>query len=667
MKDLVRSGWIAVWMAWGAVAGPVAAAGEGGDQTLSPYFLIQGGEEGVRESFPLASTEVEVDIAGVIADVEIKQVYRNTGDHAIEAVYVFPGSTRAAVYGMEMQVGERRVVAEIEERQQARQQYEEAVSEGKTASLLEQKRPNVFEMNVGNVLPGDHIEVTLRYTELLIPEDGIYSFIFPTVVGPRYSNQPASAPDAEPWVANPYLQEGVKTPSRFQLHVDLSAGMPIQDLACATHSTDVQFAGEDAASVTLTPGEDSAADRDFILKYRLAGDAVASGLMLYEGEKENFFLAMVQPPARVLPEQIPPREMVFVVDVSGSMNGFPLDTAKTMMRRLVTGLRPEDRFNLLLFAGGSSVLAPRSIEATRSNVERAIGFLEKERGGGGTELLPALQHAFGLPGTEGMSRTLVLLTDGYVRVEAEAFDLVRTHLGRGNFHAMGIGSSVNRHLVEGLAHCGSGEAFVVTRPEEAEGVSRRFWDFISAPVLTGIEVSTHGLETYEVEPASVPDVLAQRPVLIYGKWRGPAKGRIEIRGEGGAGAYAQVLQVAESPPSATHAALRYLWARERIRTLSDYILLGETDERRREVTNLGLTYSLLTGYTSFVAVDEVVRTDPGRAPEQVKQPLPLPQGVSKHAVGGTAPISPEPETWMLMAVVAASALYLWRRKRTTRT
>lgn len=620
---------------WGMIGSAAAQsdAESSADKTLSPYFLVKS-DDPDTDQLPLKSTSAAVSIAGVIADVKVTQVYQNEGKNPLEAVYVFPASTRASVYGMKMTIGERTIVAKIQEREKARQDYEQAKQEGKSASLLEQQRPNVFQMNVANILPGDLIKVELSYTELLIPTAGIYELVYPTVVGPRYSNMPeAGAPSSEKWVQNPYLHQGESPTYQFDITVDLAGSMPIQDVTCDTHKVNVSFDGPALASVKLDPSEKFRGNKDFILKYRLAGGKIESGLLLYSGEKENFFLLMVQPPERVKTEDIPPREYVFIVDVSGSMRGFPLEISKKLLKDLIGNLGPSDKFNVLLFAGTSAILSEQSLPATSENITRAIQFIDMQQGGGGTELLPALNHALGLKGTESYSRSMVIVTDGYVHVEKEAFDLIRNRLGEANMFAFGIGSSVNRFLIEGMARVGMGEPFVITKPEEAPGKAEKFREYIQTPVLTNIRANFGGFDVYDAEPPAIPDVLAERPLILFGKWNGSPKGTVKITGLSGTQDYVKTVDVSQAKPLEVNAALPYLWARHRISLLSDYNKVYRDDDTVKEVTRLGLTYNLLTEYTSFVAIDTLVRRKDGKL-TTVKQALPLPEGVSDSAVGG---------------------------------
>ncbi len=252
---------------------------------------------------------------------------------------------------------------------------------------------------------------------------------------------------------------------------------------------------------------------------------------------------MVQPPKSVAASAISPRDYIFVVDISGSMHGFPLDTAKVVLERLIGGLRPSDTFNVLLFSGSNKMLSPQSVPATRANIEQALSTIRNYGGSGSTELIPALKRVYAEPKAENVSRTVVVVTDGYVTVEREAFELVRRNLGRANVFAFGIGSSVNRHLMEGLARAGMGEPFIITDPLQAPEQAARFRRMVESPVLTNVKATFGGLDVYDVEPQQLPDVLGERPVIVFGKWRGEAKGRVIIEGQGAEGPYRQEVRI----------------------------------------------------------------------------------------------------------------------------
>ncbi|MBI3132223.1 MAG: VWA domain-containing protein [Acidobacteria bacterium] len=646
------------------------------DATQSPYFFVAGGDASL-DALPLKSTSAKVAIAGVIADVKVTQIYRNTGTKPLEAIYVFPGSTRAAVYGMKMTLGARVLQAKIQTRDEARKTYDQARTEGRSASLLERHRPNVFQMSVANVMPGDEIKVELSYTELLVPSEGTYAFVYPTVVGPRYAGRPGTdSHTGEGWVANPYTRAGVKPTTTFDLEVKLAAGMAIQRMACDTHKTAIAYDGAQDATLRLDPSESQGGNRDFILKYQLAGGQVQSGLLLTQGQDENFFLLMVQPPKRVAPAAMPPREYVFIMDVSGSQMGFPLEISKQLMKEMIQGLRPQDLFNVMVFEGSSAMWAPASQPATPENLQQALAFVRSQNGGGGTELGAAVRRALNLPRVPRVSRTFVISTDGYISADGQIYDLIRKNLGDANMFAFGIGSSVNRHLIEGMAHAGQGEAFVLTQPQQAAAEAERFRAYVSTPALSQVKLAAQGFEIHDVEPQSLPDVLAERPVLCWGKWKGDPKGTLTLSGMTGQGPWHQTFEVSHVKPSPANGALRQLWARQRVQLLSDYNQFGETADRKAEITNLGLKYSLLTAHTSFVAVDTQVRNAGGQA-TSVTQPLPLPEGVSDMAVGhqsaagGALAYAPPPASPVYSAYEAKANLAakedLGRRERATNT
>ncbi|MBN1521315.1 MAG: VWA domain-containing protein [Candidatus Aureabacteria bacterium] len=592
----------------------------------SPYFFVQSDDPAV-DPFPLLETRADVRIAGIISEVKIIQVYKNEGEKTIEALYVFPLGVRSAIHGMKMKIGERIIEAKIEERIMAKKIYEDAKSHGQTASLLEQERPNVFQMNVANIMPGDIVEVTVSYTELLIPEEGVYEFIFPTVVGPRYHGEKEHDSDRDAWVETPYAEEGEEPAYAFSIKTDIYAGMPIAKVSSPSHKVSIEKNGK-SAKVSLPDEEKTGGNRDFILRYSLQGESVQTGLLLYPGEEENFFLLMAQPPQKVVLKDVPPREYVFIVDVSGSMNGFPLDVSKELMTEIITSLRETDYFNILFFSGGSEVLSEHSLPATRANKEKALAMLGQQRGSGGTRILSALQKVFSIEKKDGLSRIVTIATDGYVSVEKDVFDFISENLGEGNFFSFGIGSSVNRYIIEGMARVGHGEPFIATNQDEAKKAAQKFVRYVHSPVLTDIELDFQGFEAYDVEPLHMPDLFAERPLVVFGKYK-KAKGLIAVSGRTIWGGYQAEIDVKKSLETKENTALRFLWAREKIARLSDYGNIGV--DVKDEVTRLGLQYSLMTDYTSFVAVDSVIR-DTGEV-VTVKQPLPLPQGVSNLAVG----------------------------------
>lgn len=617
------------------------------DKTCAPYFYVESEEIGV-ECFPLKKTDVKVSVNGIIADTYVVQTYTNEGTKPINASYVFPASNKVTIHGMQMQIGNQIVKAQIKEKEEAQEEFEEAKSEGKSASMLSEERPNVFTMDVANIMPGDEVCIELHYTELIMPVEGSYQFVFPTVVGPRYvSPVQNDSGDREEWAGTPYLSEGTAPKDEYNIDVTVSSAVPITSIASSSHNIDIGWNENTTAHVTLSDPSDYAGNRDFILDYKLTGNEIGTGLIVNKGKSENVFMLMIQPPERFELAQIPPREYIFVLDVSGSMSGFPLDTAKKLINNLVSGLRETDTFNLILFSGTSYKMAKRSVPATEENINKAIEMVSGQNGSGGTELSAALKDALHTPADKDVARNVIIISDGYVYGEDEVFQIVRENMDEAEFFPFGIGRAVNRNLIEGVASIGQGEPFIVTQEEEAEEIAEKFRTYIQSPILTDINVSFDGFAAYDVEPAVLPTLYADKPIVLLGKWEGEASGTINITGMTGEGAYSQSISVADAIAGENNA-LGYLWARKRVERLTDFGTVTDNPGVQEEVTQIGLNYSMITPYTSFIAVLDVVRNPDGESTD-VNQPLPLPLEVSNLAVGYR--IGSEPEEIILFTAL----------------
>ncbi len=630
----------------------------------APYFIVYN-ENSTVDCFPLKATEVVTDISGVIAETYVTQTYANEGEHPINANYVFPVSSNVTVHGMTMEIGNNIVTAQIQKKEEAAEIFETAKEEGKSASMMEQQRPNVFTMDVANIMPGDTVRIRLHYTEMITPNEGIYQFRFPTVVGPRYASlkEPqAGVSDGDSvgavpeWVISPYLPDGNTPPGEYNVTVNLSAGVPISDISCKSHEIHVEKESGEKARITLANPEDYAGNRDFILKYRLTGEQIQSGLVVTSGEEENFFMLTVQPPEHYTVDEIPPREYIFILDVSGSMYGYPLDTAKTLIKDLVGSLRESDTFNLILFENDTTQMSPKSLPATKETIDYAIDLIDREEGGGGTELTPALEQGLAIPRSEDTARSVVIITDGYIFDEDSIFRLINDHMADANFFSFGIGSSVNDYLIGGIAKAGMGESFIVTDVEDATESAERFRTYIQSPLLTDISVTYDGFDVYDVEPAVPSTLFAQKPIVLFGKWRGEANGSIKITGTSGTEDYVQEIPVENLTVVQDSPAISYLWARTRLERLTDYGCNKFDEKVQEEVTQIGLQYSMMTPYTSFVAVIDTVRNPEGESTD-VDQPSPLPLGVSNLAVGGGFFAYSEPgDVLLILAAVCALSL-----------
>jgi Ca-activated chloride channel family protein len=630
--------WKLAGLLW-IVASSLSVAAETKPPAAAPYLRVADAEQ--IERLPLLLTSVDATVAGVIADVGVTQVFENRGQKPIEAIYVFPGSTRAAVYAVTMTIGDRTIVAKIQEKEQARATYEAAKATGHTASLLEQHDAGIFQMNVANILPGDKIKVQLRYTELLVPTEGRYEFFFPNTFTDRYVGK-GQTDIATPTSSDPEVVE-----YSFDAHVRLAAGMPIAQIDSPSHQVEIARPAPKEATVALSDREARASQKDFVLHYRLGGDAIETGLLLAPGPDANYFVLMAQPPLRVASTAVVPREFIFVVDVSGSMHGKPLAIAQSLMVDLLKTLNPGDRFNIVMFSGDSKVLSPiGSIVADAEAQRRADEFMHSGFGGAGTELIEALKVAYGLPASPALARTVVVITDGQIPSGGIEYSLVRDHLAEANVFAFGIGADVNRPVIENLARGGMGEPFLVPDMNQAAAVAERLRTYIDRPLFSHVQTHFVGFDAYDVEPKNVPDLMAERPLILVGKYHGGATGTIELSGLTGAKSNTMVIDVAKSSRIVAGDSLRYLWARSRIGRLLDEHFVPpywgdgqnppKLDDAKQEITDLGLSYSLLTPYTSFVAVTPEARTSENAEP--VQQPAP-----ARHAAssGWGAPISTE--------------------------
>ncbi len=564
------------------------------DATESPYFNVFSSDT-AGVNFSLHSTDVDAVISGVIANVTVEQTYFNAGDSTLDATYVFPMSTNAAIYAMQMELDGRLIKAEIRRKDEAQEIFNNADSAGLTATLLEQERPNVFQMSLANIGPGDTLKVRMVYTELLVPDRGVYPFVFPSIVGPRFTI------NGEPWVEQVSLDSIPLSETPLNIHLNIHGGMPVT-AECISHEAPFEQEGNTVtASLSTNPGV------DFIVNYTLDDQEIKTGMLLYEGEDENFFLSMIQPANPDLPFESPKREYVFLMDISGSMNGQPLEVSKSLITDLLYSLDSDDKFNIIFFSNDQQTLSPNSLPASSENIDLALQMIEQASAGGGTFVLPALQSALDMEVEEAYSRIFAILTDGYVTVEKEAFDLIRENLNEANFFAFGIGDGVNRFIIEGIAYVGEGLPFVVSQGVSPVEVANAFQSYIERPTLNNIEVVFDGIEAYDLEPYTIPDVFAERPIVIYGKYHGAPEGSITLSGELADGSISNSLSFADYTEGIhENIALKYLWARKRIKLMSDYgIASNETDtvSIEEEITQLGLKYSLVTDYTSFVAVD----------------------------------------------------------------
>jgi len=620
-----------------ALSSSTLAFGELPSSLPAPAFELTDAAQ--VDTLPLVSQHTTVDVAGLVARIELVQVWENRGKVPLEATYVFPTSTRAAVHDLRMQIGDRRELrAEIRPKEKARQAFDAARDNGQTAGLLEQQRPNAVTMHLTHIMPGDRVRVVVEASELIRPIDGVYELVLPQTLGPRYGGN-ASRSGTEDFVDNGHV---TGASSKVETRVDVTVRSPIgvRGIGSPSHAVAPVFASRDEGPVSIrSSADDVVADRDVILRWRLASDEVQTGVLLYRDRDsgEHTFMVVGEAPGEVPEGMAPPRDVAFVLDVSGSMGGFPLENGKHLVRELLAELRPEDTFNLLFFAGGSAVLSGTgSLPATPTNLQRGRAMLDAMETGGGTELLSALQKVFSLPrgDVDGVtrSRAIVVVTDGMISAERAAFRLVHEHLGDATLFAFGIHGSVNRHLIEGLAAAGRTEPFVVVDAAQAKKAVDHFRTIAARPALTNVRLSFQGFEAHDLEPSAPMDLYPGRPLMVLGRFRGPASGTVVVTGDGVDGPYRREIPIEDHLERREHAPLQTLWARERVARLVDRD--APDDAALQEVEALGLRHRLLTERTSFVVVDPQ-RRNAGGDLAIVAQPSVVPQDMA-GSIGGVS-------------------------------
>ena len=634
-------GLLAALAALCCLVAPSLASAEGALIVLRP-----GGE---AVTLPLVRTSVDADIAGRVTSVNVTQRFHNDSARPIEAVYVFPLPEDAAVDAMEMRIGRRVLRAQIDRRASARQRYEEARDRGARAALLEQERPNVFTFNVANIDAGADVDVSLHFFGSARYDDHTYGWALPLVVGPRYipgaplPRAPSGTgaqldtdrvPDASR-ISPGYVPPGTRSGHAVSIRVRLDAGAALERVESPAHEVAVARPSPDVAEVTLVD-KDEIPNRDFLLRWKVAAPTLRASLLAHRaaGEGPGYLALTLEPRHDAPPEETAAREVFFLLDTSGSMMGPPLDAVKRAVDRALVGMRPDDSFQIIDFADRASSLSPLPLPATPENVARGRAHLASLAPGGGTNQLAGIHAALSAPGDPMRLRYVVFMTDGYIGNESEVIALTRREIGSARIFSFGVGSSVNRYLLEEVAIAGRGGAEFLRNEEDPEAMVSRFYDRIARPYLTDVRVDWGGLAVRDAEPGAIPDVSSLSPLAVLARYDAPGAGDVTVSGRLGGRPYRQTIRVTLPANSAAHGALASLWARQRIESLSREGHARPDDPAIEEsITGLALRHHLVSRYTSFVAIDDRDGTGQGR-PVRVDQLLDGPAGVDLRAAGG---------------------------------
>jgi Ca-activated chloride channel homolog len=584
---------------------------------------------------PLKHTDVRAKVSGYIGEVEVNQQFHNPYSSKIEAVYLFPLPHNAAVNDFIMTIGERRIRGIIRERKEAEEIYQEAKRQGYVASLLTEERPNIFTQSVANIEPGQEIDVNIKYLHTLSYADGWYEFVFPMVVGPRFnppgmtegvgavSRGKAGASGQTKEVS--YLAPGERTAHDISLSVYIDAGVRIEEFECKTHETIHELSSPERLTVSLNPG-DSVPNRDFVLRYRVAGEHIKSSLLTHKDKRGGYFSLMLYPPKELASLARQPMEMVFVIDCSGSMDGRPIAQAKAAVERGLSLLQPDDSFQVISFSMSASKFGHRPVEATRENIKRAIAYVESLQGEGGTMMIEGIKAALDFPHDSQRLRFVSFLTDGYIGNEAEILSEIRKRLGPSRIFSFGIGSAVNRYLIEHMGKAGRGAVAHLGPNDDAAQIMEDFFERISHPALTDVRIDWGGLRVAEVFPGALPDLFVGRPVVVTGRFRGDANAPIRLSGNAGGERLQFTVPVTATGSSGTNGGLASIWARMKIAELAEQSVYEPNPNWAGQIKKVALDYSLMSSFTAFIAVDSTRRTA-GNQATTVPVSVPVPEGV----------------------------------------
>ncbi|MBK8185088.1 MAG: VWA domain-containing protein [Candidatus Competibacteraceae bacterium] len=685
---------------------------------------IEAQVDGKPVTFPLLKTDIDADVQGDVALVTVTQTFANPLNRAVQATYLFPLNETAAVNAMTLEIGDERVRATIQRIEEARATFQKAKSEGRAAALLIQHRPNMFTQNIANLMPGLPIKVTLKYAQTVPRVDGAYELVIPLVVGPRYQPQGAGVAPGEPtpqggvqhWnpqtgtaggatAGNSQTQYGQWEveqlpayppvfelnapeqidPDRVGLLIHLNAGMAINAIESRTHPINTQTRDHGRAEVQLATGR-TLDNRDFVLRYTLAGTRTQAGLLAYRDPRGGFFSLLLEPPQAPADTDITPREMVFVLDCSGSMSGLPIEASKAFMRAALRNLRPTDSFRVIRFSDAANEFSTQPLPATPQNIQAGLRYTDSLQGEGGTEMSSGIRQALAPAVPAGAVRIVTFLTDGYIGNEAEILALLKANLNGARLYAFGVGTGVNRYLLNEMGRVGRGFARYMDPTEAVEEVAGDLAERLQSPVLTDIQIDWGDMEASELSPERIPDLFAGQSLRVQGRYNRAGPHEITVRGLVRGRPATLPIKLVLPERSAEGDAVPIIWARSLIGDLQYQLTTGSqrsgqepinADAIKQRITDLGLKFALVTPWTAFVAVSEkIYNPNPGSTPTL---PVPVAQvkGTTELAYGeAAAPITaaavfsgssgPEPAVSFglaLMALLLVSFLLQGRSRR----
>ncbi len=584
---------------------------------------------------PLKHTDVKGQISGYIATVDVTQQFHNPYEEKIEAVYVFPLPQNAAINEFIMTIGERKIRGIIRERKEAEEIYREARRQGYVASLLTQERPNIFTQKVANIEPGKNIDVNIKYFNTLAYVDGWYEFVFPMVVGPRFN--PPGYTDGVGAVARgkagisgqktevQYLKPGERSGHDIAVTVEVDAGVVIEEVVCTSHVITKTSTGPEKLTVKLS-SLDSIPNKDFVLRYKVAGKTVKSALVTHHDKRGGFFTLMLYPPENLSYLKRAPMEMIFVLDCSGSMRGKPIAKAKDAIKRGLRKLGKDDTFQVIRFSNNTSQFGPDPVPATPANIRKAIRYVDNLHGSGGTMMIEGIKAALDFKHDPHRFRLVSFMTDGYIGNEVEILAAIHQRLGASRIFSFGVGSSVNRYLLDRMAKLGKGAVAYIGLDDSAGGVVDLFYERISHPALTDVTIDWGDMQVTDMYPNHIRDLIVGRPVILTGRFKGRHSTTIRVTGKVGDLRQEIAIGVNLDESAVTHPGIACVWARKKIETLANQATSDNNLDLPQEIMQVALEYGLMSAYTAFIAVDSSRQTI-GDHGITVAVPVPVPDGV----------------------------------------
>ncbi len=598
------------------------------DEIAAGTLLLHPRGGGVNLPAVRLGTHVEVDVSGMVARTRVVQAFRNTGTRWAAATYLYPLPEDGAVDSLKMVVGQRVIVGEIKRRAEASAAYEKAKTAGQKAALVEQQRPNMFTSKVANIAPGETVLIEIQYQAPVIHKGGDYQLRLPLVVGPRYVpartvRDAESAADASA-VTAPLLDPKHGKINPVSVEVRLRAGFPIANLISPSHKIVIVEGSDGVRIVRLAQGHEPA-DRDFVLGWRSAAADTSVGLFRERVGNADYAMAVLTPPVDDVKRPVPPREMVFVIDNSGSMGGESMEQAKASLLRALATLKPKDRFNVIRFDDTMTELFERPVAATPEQVALAVRFTTALEASGGTEMLPALKEALvdDTPADAARVRQVIFLTDGSISNEGEMLAELAGKRGRSRVFMVGIGSAPNSYLMSHMAEVGRGSFTHIGDTATVDARMAELLHRLTRPAVTDLKARLIG-RNGEITPETLPDLYAGEPLVILAR-AGKLSGRLEVSGRIGDRAWSQSVELAaavEGPGVAK------LWARRKVAETEVAATLGTVNEATaaEAIAQLGLRFNLVTRETSLVAIDRTPSRPVHARLTQEELPLNLPKG-----------------------------------------